>query len=94
MQFNCLLAQVTEPEFYMSAGRRLFPLALAAMEAALRRLADAPLAADWRVVVYKCAQQARSHPHVHELCAQTIAFHNCMPSRMCIAVTAQGPLDH
>ena len=42
MQCSLLLAQVTDPDLYKSGGRRqgILLLALAAMEAALRRIAE------------------------------------------------------
>jgi len=65
-------AQVTAPDVHKSAGRRQGPLppALAAMEAALRRVPDALGAPDRHVVL---ARQARVSP-VHELCAQGCAL--------------------
>ncbi len=98
VQCILLLAQVTEPDFHKSAGRRqaLFPLALAAMEAALRRLAYAPDTTDWRIFVYVGAQQACSQPPIHELFAQSIGLRprSCVPGISCSAVTARGPLNH
>jgi hypothetical protein len=93
VQRSLLLAQVKEPDFHRGARRRqgLLQLALAAMEAALRRAPDALAALDRRAAdVY--ARQARI---LLSTSSVRTGLHpgSCASGRLCSAATAQGPLD-